>query len=347
MNCFLYLLWLLMLIRMTDQGDYTNLQNVLRMPRAQIDFRVVPSNDTRALLPSDGYIPVQQPRDHISQLPDEILEVIIRNIGPRFGTASTSWASPSDKRDWLSCAAVCRQWHRITIPHSFRYIRVTESCYTNHYNERTASNFYLFLQDNPSIARLIQEVNFLRVTVNMDVLSSVTDALVNLKYLILSSSLVEGNLDPKSPTMDRKLDRLLHRNSGICGTVDCSPVDCGGQLPKILSLFSEIGELEASSGCRKHEPSSDLEWAAPRIRSFNTMLSSQPCRTLQRLGILNALTCLQLQLNLQGTSRLESYGNDFFRLIGNLPTLRELYLQFAQSIDGALLPSLRHQRTYI
>ena len=303
----------------------------------------MPSSDTEAALSLDEHTPSQCPQDHVSQLPDEILDSIIRIAGPQYGTAATTTGSP-EKRDWLSCAAVCRQWHRITLPHSFRYIRVTESHPSDYYNERTASNFYLFLQQNPSIATLIQEVNFLRVILSIQVLSSILDGLVNLKYLIFSSSFVEGNLDAKSPTMDRKLDRLLHWHGGVCELIDCSPAACGRQLPQLLSLFSEVGELEDRPGCcYDHGLPSELEHTIPRLRSFDATLDFNRYHSLQKLGIFNALTCLQVSL--RWLSRLEFYGNDFLRLVGTVSTLRELYLAFTQRVDERSFP-LRHQRMH-
>ncbi|KAI0084469.1 hypothetical protein BDY19DRAFT_971279 [Irpex rosettiformis] len=286
-------------------------------------------------------------QDCTAQLPDEILDSIIWSTGPRYATAVTRTIYP-EKRNWLSCASVCRRWHRITLPHSFRYLRVMETNYMNDYSERTASNFYLFLQENPPIANLVQEVNFIRVAANMKVFCSILDALPNLQCLALHDSIVDAELEVgldtcRARTTSRTLDKLVYW-SGACEVIDCTPEVCGMQLPQLLSLFSEVGEFEAHGGCsNEHEIPSKLEGVAPQIHSFNTISDLEYYHTLRRLGLFDHLTCLQLTLS--QFSRVGPYGNEFLNAVGRTQTLRELRLSYTQRVDersfnlGSQLPA--------
>ncbi len=190
--------------------------------------------------------------DHTTRVPDEILDTIIRETGPRHGTAARSTGF-DEKRNWLSCASVCRRWHRISLPHSMRYIRITESSWVDHYNKPTASNFKTFLQENPSITRLIQEVNFLKVTMTFSTLSSIIAELPNLRCLVFHCSMIEqDDLESEPVIGERKIDELIYLG-GACETIDCSPTECGRQATQLLSLFLTIEEFEEIGGCCYHE----------------------------------------------------------------------------------------------
>ncbi|KAI0086073.1 hypothetical protein BDY19DRAFT_377956 [Irpex rosettiformis] len=287
----------------------------------------------------------QSHQDYTAQLPDEILDLIIRETGPRYGTALNA-RSLADKKNWVSCASVCRGWHPIALAYSFRYLIVSETLSSDLHSGLTSSNFYLFLQENPLIAMTVKEVHFLRITVNMQLLSSILDALPNLRGLMLSLAAIEGTLSTEGiPTVGRTIDTLVYC-MGPCVTGAVSRAVCDKQVPLLLSLFSKIGEyVERDCRCLSgHELSSEpTEGITPQIRSFDSSIDSS---ALYRLGLLEHLTCLHLAI-FGGDRDLDLFRTNFLQLITTTRLkLRELnltvYLCIATPLDerGPQLPSV-------
>ncbi|KAI0084468.1 hypothetical protein BDY19DRAFT_532954 [Irpex rosettiformis] len=285
-----------------------------------------------------------QGQDYTAQLPDEILDYIIWNTGPQYGTVATNTSFP-EKRNWLSCASVCRRWHRITLPYSFRYIRVMENDSDDDYSEATTLRFRLFLQENPSTAQLIQEVNFVRVAVDIRVLSSILDILPSLRCLVFEHSLTIAERDPDIDyeTVDRVLDKLVYCG-GQCWSIGCTPGLCARQVPQLLGLFSEIGEFEDQGRCCfEHDLCSESESTTPRIHSFDTTLDLEYYRILNGLGLFHHLTCLHLELPL--FAPIQPRLVNFLCAVGRAQKLRELSLSFNQRFDeqafalGSQLPT--------
>ncbi|KAI0084472.1 hypothetical protein BDY19DRAFT_971298 [Irpex rosettiformis] len=283
-------------------------------------------------------VPPQRTHDHTSQLPDEILEIIIRGTGPCYGTAASS-TEFKEKRNWVSCGSVCRRWHRIALPHIFRYVRVAPLDLIDTTKDRTASRFNIFLQENPSIAPLIQEINFLRLRVDFKVLRSILGALQNLQYFVFHRSLVEGIPNPKDPPMTFKIHRLLH-TGGACDLYDdCYPSNCRMQVPILLSLFSEIGEFENMQSCEHDsEPLFKANHDDEAVRIHSLKIGAFPnsvpyFNIMHQLHLFNHLSCLRITL-LSLLNFSAEATNGF--LVAVCGTLKELYLRITHRIDNSM-----------
>lgn len=284
---------------------------------------------------SEGYPIASRPNNFIAQLPDEVLDLIVREAGPRHGTAASD-SFIEEKETWLSCASVCRRWHALTLPHSFRWVRPTPYDFVaGDKRDDVPSRFEIFLHENPSIARLIQELNVLTCKIEPKTLVSILAALPNLQYLLFQCSLFQGPSNRQMLRTDFKIDKVLV-SGGACHLYDCPPEICGQQIPQLLCLFSEIGEFQDLRRCEHaDELVEELEGDAPHIHSLSTWPKLEPLyhNAMRKLGLFNDITCLHLCIaSHRGTHELS---HEFLRVVG--PPLQELHLEvsiFTSELSG-------------
>ena len=271
---------------------------------------------------------MQRHLDYTAQLPEEILEAIIRKSGPRFITAASENGFP-DKTNWLSCSSVCHRWHRIAMPYAFRCVRVHPSDnFMDTAEDRAASRFESFLHENPSIASLIEECNLTRVLVEIKVLRNILTALTNLQYFVFHRSFIEERTDLRGPPTTCRVSKLMY-TGGACDLYDYPWSVCKWQIPVLLRSFSVIGEFEELRGCYHVDdrPLEQSEGEVSQVHSYNTEVSSHSIEhldVLHRLRIFDYLSCLQLTL----PSPLEisaEFVNNFLEIVGG--SLHELSLK--------------------
>lgn len=124
----------------------------------------------------------------ISDLPDEILNSIIKELGGTYNLRLYI-SVDLDHGSWHSCALVCRRWHAITLPHLLRYIRIPTSCSEISYDAyEIVPKFLHFLEENPALASLIQCLIFKYpdYPVDIDDLHRIVSHLPRLYYLEIS-----------------------------------------------------------------------------------------------------------------------------------------------------------------
>ena len=265
--------------------------------------------------------------NYTNQLPDELLDIIIRQSGPLYSTAAADHGFP-DKKNWLACGSVCRRWRRVALSHIFRYVRVLPSDrFADTSEDRAASKFGSFLLENPSIAPLIEQANLACVIIESKVLRSILTALTNLQYLVLHHSFIEGSLDLQEPPLACKVSKLLYIR-GACELYSYPASACKQQIPLLLRLFSEIGEFEDLHGCDHvvDEPLAGCE--APRIYSCSIGVPPHTLArysALYRLHVFDHLSCLRLSVALP-LEITEVSVNDFLQIVGG--SLHELSLKF-------------------
>ncbi|KAI0825882.1 hypothetical protein BC629DRAFT_1451318 [Irpex lacteus] len=287
-------------------------------------------------MPPKMHIPADLLHDYSAQLPDEIAETIIRETGRPDGHGTPMVGTgPNEKRNWISCGSVCRRWYRIALPHIMHYIRVTDSENMEHYtgNTPTASKFLSFLQQSPSLARLIQEVCFSKVALSLHVLSSTVSALPNLRRLILHRSIVERDLDSAQAVVARKIDNVIFTGGACYKTTGCPPALCRSQVTQLLSLFSVIEEFEVIGSCSHEKEISvvgESNGNTPQIRSLKTKLDLSYYHVLHRLHLLDHLTCLHLTITGYYLGHRELIHVDEFLYVAGV-ALQELYLSYIQS----------------
>lgn len=238
--------------------------------------------------------------DYTARLTNEVLNIIIQESCPGHNTAAyAAYHDLPHKQNWLSCSFVCRRWYRITLPHSFRYVRLSRPSRSD---IDTASEFSSFIRDKPFIAPLIQEIIFKKMVVDINLLRSILDALTGLRYVVFWNALIPG-LPHETTPIAHKIHRIAYVGGHCGGDYDedfpPSTVVCQSQVSPLLRLFPEIDELQVLCHCQHSDylRPGGPEDGTPPIHSLNINVDlrfSVYFNALHQLHFLKHLTCLHL-----------------------------------------------------
>ncbi len=225
-----------------------------------------------------------------AELPEEILEAIIQQLGPRPGLHPRYYlhdhtTTLSSKRHWSSCSLVCRRWRRITLPFLFRRIRILGEAHS--LKERTwevrdaAFRRRLFALDTETngVTSHIREVTIENGVLRVSTVRHLVQLLPNLRSLVLSGVTLARKTNG-APSVDapgnlsretRELDHLLYYPPDDANHADSTTPESSYNLTllELLSLFSVIGTLWI-----EHDLSlAELNWHDPGTRMLQTIAS--------------------------------------------------------------------------
>ncbi|KAI0729003.1 hypothetical protein BC629DRAFT_1601560 [Irpex lacteus] len=257
-----------------------------------------------------------------TELPDEILDDIIRLAGPRYHTLPhISTMYRSDLRQWLPCTKVCRRWYRIGIPYLFRFVKIDDS------SPGDLEDFCNVLQDNAYIAHVMQGISIVVEDLYLDTLASLLRYLPQLRYLIIAADAIHPG---------DKLDGCYALEQLVYET--CRAISEKGpntwDVIQLLQMFDDVDELVLGPTLRlcyqSRSDSDQLQSAVtkagkPQIRSLKLACfeyTIAPYLTsLYDTHALDNITCLSIWY----TRIVETYNlNQMLLYVG--ATLGELYL---------------------
>lgn len=129
----------------------------------------------------------------ISDLPDEMLNSIIKELGDTYDFRLRLPPGNVNHGSWHSCALVCRRWHTITLPHLYRCIQLPETYKGVEDYLVVIPRFLHFLEENPTIASFIQCLVMYDLSgpVNLDDFHRIVGCLSGLCHLTVSRTYFE------------------------------------------------------------------------------------------------------------------------------------------------------------
>ncbi|KAI0091280.1 hypothetical protein BDY19DRAFT_695650 [Irpex rosettiformis] len=168
------------------------------------------------------------------KLPDELLNLVIAAVGPH--RSLVLYRRQPDKNYWQACALVSRRWHRITLPHLFRSIAISEG------SPGDENDFREFLASKPSIAQLIERVTYFTIDLHMWTVAATLKVLPKLRDLSMIG--VHLRLKTRGPPLcgEYHIQKLTYTTllrdgqAALRETLWRSAMD-------LLNLFSDVQDL--------------------------------------------------------------------------------------------------------
>ncbi len=264
-------------------------------------------------------VPLESSRTSVAEeLPDELLDKIIRDVGPLYYKPLPPLHMMRDRGCWRPCSQVCRRWHRITVPYLFQFVKLDRM------SPGTPQDFCETVSQSHDIAQAIESVSICVEKLCMDTVASVLPLLPQLRYLNIYAG--------RTMTLSQNPAKLYGHCTLAKLVYDSDADDFVGEVLQLLRLFDDIGELElGSDGMLKKaygriEDTESLARAKLRIHSLklSTLEYFGMASYLTHLCDVHAfdnLTCLSVWVT--SLSKLRTL-NEMLLRVG--ATLGELYL---------------------
>ncbi|KAI0812514.1 hypothetical protein BC629DRAFT_1589272 [Irpex lacteus] len=258
------------------------------------------------------------------ELPDELLEKIIRGVGPLHSTSPPLPLAPNNRNPWLRCLLVCRRWYRITIPYHWQFTRLSIS------RPGILENFCNRLLTNMTMARTVESVSIGAVELYMDTLVSLLQYLPRLRYLRIFTVKLIPSSSAERPYGHHKLEYLEYDSSTV--TRDRRRDGLQWEAIQLLQLFDEVAELELGSHSWFRESHDDVQSAIVTNRKPNVYslklgsleyIIPSYLTCLHNARVFDHITCLSVWCS--SLAKLDTI-SEMLSYVG--ATLGEFYLHF-------------------